>query len=77
MKRNIILGLAAAVAIAMGPGAAPADAAAKKIVYGADGTKYSCVWKKTGAKVYFKSRRPDPKTGKTWYWKARKECTKV
>lgn len=79
MKRNIILGLTAAavVAIAMGLAAPVAVAKAGKIVYSADGTKYSCVWKKTGAKVYLKSRRIDPKTGKNWYWKARKECTKV
>ena len=79
MKLNTLIGIASTVVVGLTVsfGAPAAHAAAGKYKYSADGTKYYCVWKKTGTKVYYKSRRPDPKTGKTWYWKTRKECTKA
>ena len=79
MNLNTLI-VAASISVAaltFAVGTSVAEAAAGKYKHSADGTKYYCVWKKTGAKAYYKSRRPDPKTGKNWYWKTRKECTKV
>lgn len=73
MKRSIILGLASAavVVIAMGSAASVVEAKAKKVIYGADGSRYECVWNPYRVKAWSKKHH------RGWVTKKRRECKKV